>query len=82
MLTKILEKFAIDLLKVCQIEEVQTPQQLAFFSRIFLGGYRAVLLSAGTLSREIFYMGMSSAFARLSSKAQTNSYFVLEHLFV
>lgn len=57
MLTKILQKFAIDLLKVYQIGEVQTAQQLAFFNRIFLRGYQLALLSAGTLNREIFYRG-------------------------
>lgn len=53
MLTKILQKFAIDLLKVCLIGEIQTAQQLAFFNRIFLKGYQPTLLSAGTLSKEI-----------------------------
>lgn len=81
MLTKILQKFAIDLLKVCQIGEVQTAQQLAFFNRIFLRGYHPALLSAGTLNREIFYRGTSSALACLPGKAQANTHFVLEQLF-
>lgn len=34
MLTKILQKSAIDLLKVCQIGEVQTAQQLEFLQTI------------------------------------------------
>jgi len=81
MSPKILQKFAIDLLNFCQIGAVQTAQQLAFFNRIFFRGFQPALLSAGTLSREMFHMGTSSALACLLGKAQANSHFVLEQLF-
>lgn len=70
MLTKILQKFAIDLLKVSQIKEVQTGQQLTLFNRLCLGEYQPALLSAGTLNMKMFHMAMPSALASLLKQLQ------------
>lgn len=81
MLTKILQKFAIDLLKVCQIGEVQTAQQLVFFLRIFVRGFQPALLGAGDVKQgSISYGPVFSSHTCLPGKAQGNSHFVLEQL--
>lgn len=82
MLTKFLQKSASDLLKVCQIGEVQIAQQLAFFHRMFARGLRPALLSAEDIKQgNILYGHVFSSFACLPGKAQANSHFVLEQIF-
>lgn len=81
MLTKFLQKSASDLLKVCQIGEVQTAQQLAFFHRMFVRGRQPALLSAEDIKQgNILYGHVFSSFACLPGKAQANSHFVFEQL--
>lgn len=81
MLTKILQKFVIDFLKVCQIGDIKTAQQLGFFLQNISEGLSAASSAECRDIKQGSILFGHVFISWLPAKAQTSSHFVLEQLF-